>query len=678
MDVVSLFALDRVGFALAALAYLFFFLLTLATRVKNLPRLLLLLLSLVSASWAAYYALSNALPFSGNLSVGFEIGRSAALILFLLSALDKSELTWQIFVRKHYVIAISAALFAWAVVGSSNILPLHLLFTGSLLIFIFQLALLEAMYRKAGENKWQYKPLVLSFTICTLFDFVLLAESALFGRIDDQIWFARGFVYAAMVPLLILSVRRIQAWGINVYISRDIVLQSSLVVAAGVYLCLLAIAGFYIRYVGGNWSTLLQTTFIGIGFATLATLIFSGALRRKMKVFIEKHFFANKFDYREKWLQLTQHLRQLDISKADQHLLVLQAWLNAIGYSRGCLVQLTPHDQIKLLAKHNRNTLTTDEVRLINRYSEIYRQQFWLVDLSDVEDDFVTAQADLKNIDSHFIVPIHSDGELWGVCLMNTPIVDRLKLNWELRDYLMLVTEQIASYLMLMQASQTLSENAQFAAFSRMSAFVVHDLKNVKAQIDLILSNSVKHRHNPEFIDDSFDTLAAMQSRLNHMLNQLTSKRSNAEEQSVFSAAALIQNIITERCAAKQPLPLLKVVTDGQLSLDKERFASVIYHLIDNAQHATPADGTIVVKLHAQDKNLQINISDTGCGMSESFIKQRLFKPFDTTKGNSGMGIGAYDALHFAEQHNGQLKVTSQEGVGTTFTLILPLHCHLL
>ena len=58
--------------------------------------------------------------------------------------------------------------------------------------------------------------------------------------------------------------------------------------------------------------------------------------------------------------------------------------------------------------------------------------------------------------------------------------------------------------------------------------------------------------------------------------------------------------------------------------------------------------------------------------MSEQFIAERLFKPFDTTKGNAGMGIGAYDAKNFIEKVGGQLDVKSTEGQGTTFTLMLP------
>ncbi len=224
------------------------------------------------------------------------------------------------------------------------------------------------------------------------------------------------------------------------------------------------------------------------------------------------------------------------------------------------------------------------------------------------------------------------------------------------------------------EASKTLSENAQFIAFSRMSAFVLHDLKNVKAQIDMLLKNAKKHRHNPEFVDDAFDTIEAMQSRLQNMLAQLTNKQSGQEQKKQVQVATLVQKLIDERCSHQEPVPALMVAQDCTLFLDAERFSNVLFHLIDNAQQATAADGEVNLRLSVLDNWLHLTISDSGCGMSADFIRDRLFKPFDTTKGNAGMGIGAHDALNFIQQQLGTLEVQSELDVGTTFTIRLPLH----
>jgi signal transduction histidine kinase len=59
--------------------------------------------------------------------------------------------------------------------------------------------------------------------------------------------------------------------------------------------------------------------------------------------------------------------------------------------------------------------------------------------------------------------------------------------------------------------------------------------------------------------------------------------------------------------------------------------------------------------------------------MSPEFIRERLFRPFDSTKGSHAMGIGAYQAREYARMLGGQLEVKSTEGQGTTFTLQLPV-----
>ncbi|WP_213999948.1 XrtA/PEP-CTERM system histidine kinase PrsK [Arsukibacterium sp.] len=673
MDNFLSIGLDKIGFILAAVAYLFFFGLLLTTKVSNLPKYLLLALSVTCVGWASYYSWSAALPFTTLSSHLIENSKNAILLLFLFAALSQANKTVSQFFRQPHVYGLLIAIGSWTLLSSTSLLSASNIFTGNLAISILQLALLEALYRRSGEAKWQYKPLVLALTVTTLYDFALLAESALFGRIDDQIWMARGFVYCAMLPLMIIAVRRIKAWGINVYVSRDIVLQSSLVLGAGVYLCLLAITGFYIRYFGGDWTNLIQATFIILGIATLIFLMLSGTLRRKLKVFIEKHFFANKFDYREKWLLLTRTLQAIDITQPDDHYKsLLLAWLNSIGYSRGAIVRFKATN-ISTLALQQRPSLNTDERRLISAYQQHFSNRNWLVDLSDNSDPFVQKNVATTTVDIQLIIPIHTKGELWGLCLMNAPKVNKLSLNWELRDFLTIVSEQISSQLLLMQASQTLSENAQFIAFSRMSAFVVHDLKNVKAQIDLILKNADKHRHNPEFIDDSFSTLAAMQQRLQNMLSQLTNKRPDQQSVSLVSVGRLAQDVIDNRCAVRKPVPTLLIEQDCALYIDKERFSSVLFHLIDNAQHATAVDGTVSVTVSEKKGQLQLIIADTGCGMSEEFIQNRLFKAFDSTKGNAGMGIGAHDALHFVEEQGGQLIVSSLPGQGSTFTLLLPL-----
>jgi putative PEP-CTERM system histidine kinase len=271
-------------------------------------------------------------------------------------------------------------------------------------------------------------------------------------------------------------------------------------------------------------------------------------------------------------------------------------------------------------------------------------------------------------------VPIYQHESLWGIVFMRALEQEKRSLNWELRDYLSALTDQITNFIFHEESSKALAENAQFAAFNRMSAFVVHDLKNVLAQINLILSNAQQHKSNPEFIDDTFETLQYTQERMDKMLKQLTNKKIEAK-QSVKTTDIVkeLKTLITQKCCLLKPCPVMLTEQSIEIKIDSEKFINVMYHLINNAQQACEESGSVKVDVKLEQNRVQISIEDNGTGMSEDFIQERLFKPFDTTKGNAGMGIGAYDAKQFVDECGGNIVVNSEVGKGTQFIVYLPI-----
>lgn len=663
------------GFWLTGLGYLLFWALLLTVKTNNAQKRLLSFYTLVCIAWAYINSATEILPFTTNASFVVENLQKYSLALFLIAALSRNEqkvsqLLWQPKLR-----LVLSVFVLWLVIGLTVSTKMQLL--AALVLTVVLLALVEAIYRQAGIQKWQFKPLVIAVAGSVLFDFYLLAEAALLGEVNRQTWQARGYVHVMMLPFLVVAVKRIKSWGINVYVSRDIVLQSSMVLGAGIYLCMLAVVGYYLSYFGGDWTTLLQVVFVVSGCVVLSLLMFSNSLRRKSKVFIEKHFFANTFDYRLKWVELSTQLKQIEIVDQNAPQVCLQAWCKAIGYSHGALIKYAPDYTPLLLAHTPAFQLTPQLLVLTQAYQHEFSHKYWLLDFSDKQDENVhklLKQAGLAQANSFLLVPIQQHNRLWGCCLLKAEVNEKLKLNWELRDYMSAVSEQISSYLFMSEASKQLSENAQFVAFSRMSAFVVHDLKNIKAQIDMLLKNAQKHRHNPEFVDDAFTTIEAMQQRLQNMLSQLTNKQSVADTSVRVKVGTMLNNLISQRCQAHTPQPTLQIKQDCELLIDAERFTNVVFHLVDNAQQATPSDGSVSVTLDCDENFMQLEISDTGCGMSEEFVRDRLFKPFDTTKGNAGMGIGAYDAQNFIVANGGRLTVQSKLDIGSTFTIRLPLN----
>jgi putative PEP-CTERM system histidine kinase len=204
-----------------------------------------------------------------------------------------------------------------------------------------------------------------------------------------------------------------------------------------------------------------------------------------------------------------------------------------------------------------------------------------------------------------------------------------------------------------------------------MSAFLVHDLKNIQAQLDLINSNVKKHRENPEFIDDVFDTIASATARLAKVLTLLRDKQVAESIKSKVDITFVIKKVLEQRNVSL-PRVSAELPSKVEMIIQEETFYSVLNHLIQNAQEATQNDGWVKVKAESSEDILYIAILDNGCGMSEDFIKNRLFKPFDTTKGNAGMGIGVYEAKQFIESIGGTIQVNSFEKEGTIFHLNIP------
>jgi putative PEP-CTERM system histidine kinase len=201
----------------------------------------------------------------------------------------------------------------------------------------------------------------------------------------------------------------------------------------------------------------------------------------------------------------------------------------------------------------------------------------------------------------------------------------------------------------------------------------MHDLKNLIAQQELVVGNAQRFRHRPEFVDDAIATVKSGVERMRKVLEQLQgTARSESAGSRVDVSKVLME--VRSHCADRMPVPTMNVPSSAVwVNIERDKFASVLTHLIRNAQDATPADGRIEVILQRAADELLISVIDSGRGMDHGFIRDRLFRPFDTTKGAGGMGIGAYQVRHVVRSAGGDVEVQSELGVGTTFRVRLPI-----
>ena len=246
-----------------------------------------------------------------------------------------------------------------------------------------------------------------------------------------------------------------------------------------------------------------------------------------------------------------------------------------------------------------------------------------------------------------------------------------MDVNWEVNDLLKAAGRQAASFLGHMQATEALLESRKFDAFNRMSAFVVHDLRNIVAKLSLMVRNAERHRDNPEFEQDMLMTVECTVDAMNQLMSQLRDGSPPANATNGVDLPEVIRRVQRSK-AGQEPNPEIQLeeglVTRGH----DERLERVIGHIVQNAIDATDRGGRVWIRLQRNGEQAMVEVGDTGHGMSAEFVRERLFKPFQTTK-SSGMGIGAYESYQYVQELGGRVLVDSSPNDGTRVRLLLPL-----
>ena len=665
-------------FALAAL---------LATAWRGrLQGALLLVTTAVSIVWCLAHAAYANGTWTNFLSLAaIETLRDALWLAFLAQLLGvgssgRRELKW---------LAVGAALtpiaiFAWLVflglgfgAGLMEDVPVTGTAFGLLLMSVLGLALVEQLYRNTRrEHRWAIKLLCMGLGGVFAFDLFLYSNAMIVRQIDGETWAARGAVNALVVPFIAISAVRNPAWSLEIFVSRHVVFHSATLLGTGIYLSLMAGVGYYIRLYGGSWGAVVQTIFLFGALVLLFVLLASGQIRARLRVFLNKHFFRNKYEYREEWLRFT-HTLSNSADDAELRLNVILGFASVVESPGGVLWVRKSGGSFEPATAQMLDFPVGCGLRESDSLPRFLTQSGWVIYLDQFEaeperyEGLELPQWLVTIWRPWIVVPLlHGDLLEGFVLLARSETVKHL--NWEDSDLLKTMGRQAATHLAMMRASEALSDARQFEAFNRLSSYVVHDLKNVAAQLGLVTTNARKHMSNPEFLKDAMGTVENATNKMHRMLGQLRKGRLEETCTTLVNVRSVLQKVIDARAVAL-PRPTLTCHESGLvISTDPERLATIIEHIVQNAQEATDDNGEVSVVLGVRDDSVVIEVTDTGTGMDADFIAQRLFKPFETTKGNAGMGIGVYESREFVLTNGGHMDVRSEPGIGTTFTMSFP------
>jgi len=686
--------IGTVSYAIASGIFVALMVVLLTVRGGGPFKRLLVVATAVSALWAASSAFQATFNSPFIVVQLLEFLRDLVWLTFLLhmlttrSADNDGGSVWFTAVR-HGMYAFTAVMMALAVYlhfagsGLSLLSRFDFQFAGHLLLAVIGLVLLEQILRNTPHELLRaIKYLCFGIGGMVVYDFYLYSDALLFQRIDPALWQARGFINAAIVPVIGIGLARNPQWSPGLFISRRIVFHTSALLGSGIYLLAMGVGGYYVRDYGGTWGVVAQTIFLFGAGLLLLILLFSSPLRARLRVLINKHFFHYKYDYREEWLRFIKTL-----SSSDQNIPLPERVIRAIAQMIDCpggvlWVRSDGHEDgiFKPEALWNIKLSVPASEPANSSLVQFLEIQKWVINLDEYRRDpelyrslgDLNMPSWLKFIpDAWLISPLILHEKLLGFVVLTRSQASHRHFNWEDSDLLKTSGSQAASYLAQHAISQALAEARQFDAFNRLSTYVVHDLKNLISQLSLVVSNATRHKSNPLFMENVISTVENSVSKMNRLLQHLRDGAPSESKRSV-DLAQLLQEVVRESQAVK-PSPVFECqAVSLSVTADRDRLASVVGHVIRNAQDATPENGNVFVRLQKVNGHAVIEVEDTGCGMDESFISARLFRPFQTTKGSSGMGIGVYEAREFVRSLGGDVYVDSKPGQGTVFRIHLP------
>jgi putative PEP-CTERM system histidine kinase len=557
--------------------------------------------------------------------------------------------------------------------------PSLLLSRSGLVLSMVALVLIEHIHRSATPAaRRALRYLIYGIGGLFAYDLFLYSQAELLRVISVDAWNARGVLNALLVPLIAVSARRNPDWSLDIFVSRHVVLYSGALLLVGGYLLLMALGGYYVREVGGSWGGLAQILFLTGSALLLVILIGSETIRTRTKVFLNKHFYRNKYDYRVEWLRFIQTMSSphgTDIGRT-----AVRAVAQIFSSPGGLLFTIDDSGRRFELAAawpmRTNEVVATQALPADHDLARFLAARHWIIDLKEYRawperyENIELPQWLAEYPALRLISPLLALDRLVGFIALDEPS-ESFKLTYEDRDLLKTVGRHVATQIAQHQADQQLAESRQFEAYNHFTAFMMHDLKNAIAQLKLLVANAARHKHNPDFIDDAISTIGNTVERMTRLTEQLKEKASaNARAADLNELA----RTAVERCKARKPVPTLDAdVTPALVHADPDKLTSVLEHVIRNAQDATPELGSIEIRLRRNAHAAVIEVTDSGCGMDSEFVRQQLFRPFATTKGAEGMGIGAYQAREYVRTLGGDVEVQSSPGRGTTFSINLPL-----
>ena len=637
-------------------------------RARHRTGLLLGLCCLITAGWALTVVVEGEEPLGGPAGAA-DLLRALAWYGFVLHLYRRSGparggMGSAFLAVGAFAVAISAYA-AWTqpplYYGRATLLSVGILVRIGLAVA--ELLLIENLYFTMPRHaRWHVALPCVLLGALACFDILRCSDLVLFYQGTDSLEGPRVVAMMLVAPLLMIAASRERRWR-PVQLSRTAAFHSATLVLSGAVLMALSAAGEAFRQFGPDWAWLAKITLLFAGVIAIGVTLTSGSARSRLRRAVLEHFFASRYDYRRQWLD---SIDTLSDAASPLHSRAIRALADVVDSPAGALF-LRDGAQDPFVWTGSWNMPSSSIIASSDPLIQAMRDGERVVALAGPAEPLEnTALGSLGPL--WLAIPLLHRSVQVGVVVIGRPRAPFI-LDQEVYDLLRILGREVATYIAEQRATQVMLQTRQLHDYSKRFAFVAHDIKNVSSQLSLLLSNAERHIANPAFQQDMLHTVSASVNKITALLRRLDTPEADRAPTALAPLPRLEALIATYRRARKQPVALEQDGSTGIVAMSGDAFDACVTHLLNNAVEAS-GGVAVTVRIRHEAAQVVIDIVDHGLGMTEGFIRDQLFQPFQTSK-QDGSGIGAFQARELLREAGGALEVLSTPGKGTIMRLTL-------
>jgi putative PEP-CTERM system histidine kinase len=528
------------------------------------------------------------------------------------------------------------------------------------------------------------RPMLLAFVIGIFYDLYVASTGLLYGELRAGAVAARGVPVFAAGVIAAFALARYRLSDLSLPLARPVVYYSSVsLTLAGAFLLTMAALSKVLPVLTPEWKR-----WVSLGFYLLAgggglVLTFSPRAARAVKRFVDRNFYANRYDYRREWERVSRGLSPTarpeavsaqiaellrEVFEVDLVALYLRddrsgRYLRFSGPAQAA-AELSPENPLLLELARAREPIVLRAIEHDLDYIPLVVENRPLIQALNAE------------VCAALLVGDELVGTLWLGSKRNGE-----SFSQEDVEFLSTMTRQLAGALWFARLGEQLAETRQLESLHRLSSFVLHDIKNQVSGLSLVVENARRHLQDPQFQRDAMAVVARTVDNLRELMSQVAGVARPARvvrercRVSELVAEAVEKSGLKDGAVSGVQLDV-RCASEGEVELDRGLMVRVLVNILTNAREALNGRGQIRVDARLEGarhgRELWLQVSDSGRGMSPDFVRESLFRPFASTKPH-GLGIGLVQSKSIVEAHDGRIEVESRPGEGTTFSIRIPI-----